>query len=431
MATKRAKKCDGSITEAKTKSGKSYNPRHWRIRIDLGTDATGKRRTWSKTIAGTLKDAQAVRNQKLRELGQGLKPDSDQRTFRELSEKFIKAKKESGNLSERRYKTDLARVGVLNDLMGSQLLKDITAEHLESLPRRIREYRESQGIKCGGTTQRSYFALVKAILKAGVRYKWIASNPADDVSPEMIPRMDPITRKSLTEDEYIRLQECIDRTEDVLLQKLRDKEHRQSEWGVEYDRSCVLGMKDVSCILTVRLGAITGARLGEILKLTWGDLKGNTITIDRQKTKTDSGVRRLALDVETLDHLRNWKSYQAELLDYIGIEQTDLMPIMCSATGSPLGHTNFENWWREWRTQNGFKDLLFHELRHSVATVLLSNGVDLKKVQYRLGHSNPAITLKFYAHAIPDDDQKTADIMADLLRGRLKKETPIIPYKTA
>ena len=51
---------------------------------------------------------------------------------------------------------------------------------------------------------------------------------------------------------------------------------------------------------------------------------------------------------------------------------------------------------------------VFHSLRHTHATWCLANGVDLKTLADRLGHSNEATTLKLYAHLLPGRDQAAA-----------------------
>ena len=76
---------------------------------------------------------------------------------------------------------------------------------------------------------------------------------------------------------------------------------------------------------------------------------------------------------------------------------------------------NFEHWWAEWRKEHDFVGLKYHELRHTQATMLLSNGVDIKTVQTRLGHSNPTITLSWYAHAIPENDHDAAQMLGNIL----------------
>ena len=72
----------------------------------------------------------------------------------------------------------------------------------------------------------------------------------------------------------------------------------------------------------------------------------------------------------------------------------------------------------------------YHELRHTQATQLLANGVDVKTVQSRLGHSDASLTLNQYAHAIPDNDEKAAQLVGELF-ARRQNSTPIIEVKTA
>jgi hypothetical protein len=52
----------------------------------------------------------------------------------------------------------------------------------------------------------------------------------------------------------------------------------------------------------------------------------------------------------------------------------------------------------------------FHDIRHTHASILISQGVDIVKVSARLGHANPKITLETYAHLIPNADNELADI---------------------
>lgn len=87
----------------------------------------------------------------------------------------------------------------------------------------------------------------------------------------------------------------------------------------------------------------------------------------------------------------------------------------CSDTGGWYRIDNFEHWWGVWRKEHGFEGLKFHELRHTQATQLLANGVDVKTVQTRLGHANASITLGWYAHAIPEKDHEAADLLGNLL----------------
>jgi integrase len=60
-------------------------------------------------------------------------------------------------------------------------------------------------------------------------------------------------------------------------------------------------------------------------------------------------------------------------------------------------------------------DLRFHDLRHFTATQLIGAGVDVRTVAGRLGHANPALTLRVYAAAIEQRDREAAAVLGALV----------------
>ncbi len=66
--------------------------------------------------------------------------------------------------------------------------------------------------------------------------------------------------------------------------------------------------------------------------------------------------------------------------------------------------------------QAGLPDARFHDLRHSVATILLAAKIDLKAVSELLGHSSVAITADIYTHVLPEQQQEVVDKMGDLFK---------------
>jgi integrase len=63
----------------------------------------------------------------------------------------------------------------------------------------------------------------------------------------------------------------------------------------------------------------------------------------------------------------------------------------------------------------GLPDIRFHDLRHTCATLLLSEGVHAKLVQERLGHATISITLDTYSHVLPGMGDAAAGAMDDTL----------------
>lgn len=60
--------------------------------------------------------------------------------------------------------------------------------------------------------------------------------------------------------------------------------------------------------------------------------------------------------------------------------------------------------------------MLFHDLRHSAATILLSMGVNIKVIQELLGHSDITITLRVYGHLLPSMQEEAVEKWENVFR---------------
>jgi integrase len=65
----------------------------------------------------------------------------------------------------------------------------------------------------------------------------------------------------------------------------------------------------------------------------------------------------------------------------------------------------------------GVKRIVFHGLRHTSATLLLSSGVPVKVVSERLGHAKASMTLDIYTHVLPTMQRAAADSLGAQLHG--------------
>ena len=63
--------------------------------------------------------------------------------------------------------------------------------------------------------------------------------------------------------------------------------------------------------------------------------------------------------------------------------------------------------------------ILFHDLRHTAASLMLNNGVDVLVASQRLGHAHPSITLDVYGHLMPSMQNEAAIILEKLVDGNI------------
>jgi integrase len=76
--------------------------------------------------------------------------------------------------------------------------------------------------------------------------------------------------------------------------------------------------------------------------------------------------------------------------------------VFSDGAGGPLRKSNFvRRSFKPLLRRAGLPDIRFHELRHTAATLLLSQGTNPKVVQEMLGHSRVSMTLDTYSHVTP------------------------------
>lgn len=63
----------------------------------------------------------------------------------------------------------------------------------------------------------------------------------------------------------------------------------------------------------------------------------------------------------------------------------------------------------------------FHDLRHFAATQAIAAGIDVRTVAGRLGHADPAITLRVYSHVLTERDRAAAELLGALVLGPPKE----------
>ena len=414
---------DGSVSEVKRRDGRSYRPKHWRIKIPLGSDpVTGKRRTpLSRTVKGTKTEALKVRDQMRAELQAGYNGGDDSATFESFADQWFLGRKASGKLSKTRLARVKGIVKLLKSYLGNVKLGDITPLVVDSTIEKIREDKTKALGRYSNTTLNMVFKVLRQILEKAVDYGLIANNPT---SKAEVPQPEATMRKSLSSNQVLDLIHLLDGKEAEAIELMVSARDRQTQGPHEGQTITLPGMRQISYLIASRIGLATGMRRGEVLGLVWNsvDLDEGLICVrqsinvygELKEPKTRAGCRILAIDDKTREHLNIWHERQGEELRFLGLAQDPSTPVCCSNKGHFINPNHFSNWWRYFVNENEFPGLKFHELRHTQASQLIAHGTDLKEVQYRLGHSSFSLTMDLYAHALPANDRRAAETIGSL-----------------
>ena len=174
----------------------------------------------------------------------------------------------------------------------------------------------------------------------------------------------------------------------------------------------------------INLAADTGARRGELCALQWSDIdwKSGAVTIRRNlqytaaagtfEAKPKNGKTRV-VDVgsETLSLLRLLREEQA----------ASCLSKWCftqDGTAEPMHPTSPTRYFAKFGKKYGIADFHPHKLRHSSASIAITNGADVVSVSERLGHSDTAVTLRMYAHANEESIRRAGQTVRDALKAQ-------------
>ena len=181
-----------------------------------------------------------------------------------------------------------------------------------------------------------------------------------------------------------------------------------------------------SFALAACIAVATGLRRGEIFALDWDDFNEATMRLSVSKAikgdgslgrpKSVASIRNIAIGGKLCKLLAKMRAWQEESFPEKDWSQSAF--ILCNGEGGRASLNAFEHWWRTWADKGGWRGLRFHELRHTHATLLISNGTDVKTVQMRLGHSSAEVTMSCYAHALPMADGSAATLLDSTLFSR-------------
>ena len=362
--------------------------RSWRIKYDLPRDESGERRLAYVTVKGTRKDAEKELRAKLSAIDHGMHVDPSNLTLAEYLETWLEmvAPSTVAPMALERYHS-LTRNQIKPHLGSIQLQKPRPA-HVS----RWHNTLIGEGKISNRTIQHAHGVLQSALGYAA-KTELVERNVATIIKP---PKAERPTVASLTESQLVET-----------IEKLRDH--------------------PIYSIAATAIG--TGARRGEIVGLMWFDvdLEARTVTIQRsieqtkngirvKPPKTKAGKRTISLPKVVVDALRDHRRRTLELRLRLGMGALPPdAPVFANLDGGWTMPNDVTADWRAAVKACHLPKITFHGLRHSHASALIREGVDIVTVSHRLGHQNPALTLSTYSHLFSDDDSIVVEKIDALL----------------
>lgn len=232
--------------------------------------------------------------------------------------------------------------------------------------------------------------LVKSSFKTAVKRKHLSSSPAADAEAPKVPHKEMMV------------------------------------WNLEEAIQFIKKSDKSDLHIAFVLALATGMRQSEILGLRWKDIdfKENRLNVRQtlshdgktlyQDTKTKSSTRTISLFDKTLDELKEHrKKVDKEKSNASSYQDNDL--VVCTKTGTPINPRNLLRSFYDIMKKADVPKIRFHDLRHTVATLMLSSNINPKVVKEILGHSDIRVTLDTYSHVLPSVHKETANKYGEML----------------
>lgn len=167
-----------------------------------------------------------------------------------------------------------------------------------------------------------------------------------------------------------------------------------------------LNKEELKYQIIVRLALQCGLRRSEILALTWKAIDFNNCTISIfQATSTIKGIGTIVSGTKNESSIRTIH-VKKEILDLI-----KKLPKENELIFGYIHNDTVTKWFNKFLKKYNLKHMRFHDLRHTHATLLIANGIDMKTVSSRLGHSNISTTMNIYTHVLSENDKKASEVI--------------------
>jgi integrase len=409
----------------------------WRVTVSAGYDSAGKKLVKTKTFKKPpemtdkqwQKELQKLAIEFEREVERGTVLDGSV-TLKDFVERWLKeyamTRLEPRTLESYRHELDSKILPALGHIR----LDKLTPVQILSFLNNLMEDGIRQDGKPGAYSNRVIkyqHQILSSILQTAVYWQIIESNPCSRVK---CPKYDTMNTKQKFFDENQAA---------IFLEAVKDE-------PLKYQ-------------VMANLALFMGLRKGEILGLTWNDvdLEEGWLAVNKaisatkelgvfmKSPKTESSVRTLAMPKSLVSLLKKYKAWQNEQKlkcgDLWDEDWEDHPWLFTQWNGKVMDYHSPYTWFSKFikryneRIKNDgsipenekssylLPEISFHGLRHTSATLLIGENVDVRTVSARLGHNQVSTTLNIYSHSLKAADRKAADSLENLLTRNINHYT--------
>jgi integrase len=298
-------------------------------------------------------------------------------------------KKHKTSIAATTYRRYASLIGVhIIPTLGSIKLQAVTKNHVNALMLQMREKGQS------ARSQQQARAVLSAAFESAMEDDLVASNPVTKSRTITLasPQIHPLS--------LIEVQTLLAKTTGVQMQA------------------------------RVRIAVLYALRQGEALGLQWKDVDftKKTVFIWQQiqkiesvyefvKLKSDDSIRTLAIDDETLAALKAHKIQQNMDRLAMGDKWVDHDLVFTTTNGKPIDcKTDYRQWHRALAIA-GLPIKRLHDARHTAATLLFDQGLDIEVIRRFMGHSSVLLTSKTYVHHSARQLKGAADLIKNMIKG--------------
>lgn len=426
----------------------------YRIQVSLGTDSNGKRIRYSETYTPKAKTPKAIEKEIAQRCAlldaqakngelcySGFQP-SDTIVFSEFIERWkTEWAKDNLTLSQQEQYYDCMMLHVV-PYIGKMKLVKIQKKDCAAIVSDLKEKEYAP------KTIRRIITALRSVLEYAIDLEIISANPCERLKLPRLQKDDEIHCFDVEQAE---------RFLNALEMKYPTKHggrKRKDSNGNEYSVKEYVTYREIPLQFKVyyHLAIKGGFRRGEMIALTWQDVDFNRRIVSINKasattkaegqiikdTKTASGKREVYLPQDCFDLLEEWFYTQKEysrttawkgkptrkIMENNVFIQNDGTPMnlstprqkfskiikMYNALIEEQAENITDEEAKEKKLSERLPEITLHDLRHTFATILISEGADIVTVSKLMGHSSPSVTMDVYSHLLVKTAKEASDI---------------------